>query len=557
MRCKRAILVIVAFGLSILFSLFTFIPETVSAYTLHDPIHISGTGDFTAINGVVGGSGSPSDPFIIEGWEINASADYGIYISNTDARFVIRDVYVHSGDLGGPPHTGVMLVDAKNSVVENSTFANNRVGLNLCDSTNMTVRNNTFISDGIVIETFDNLTHANSHTITPDNLVNGKPIYYYTDTPNLRVDGGAIGQLIIVNCPNATVENTQIDNTSIAVAVTLSENASIVNNTISDSFGGIGVGRSPGSTLSSNEIHNTKVAIGCGHSSNVTIERNELHSNEFYATFSDSSDDLLIQNNSLQMNLVGVAEEAGSERMTIRGNTIQDNEYGILAYTEQGLHVNHNDFINNSVQVYQMNGTGDSWDDGYPSGGNYWSDYAGTDNCSGPNQDGCPDPDGIGDTLYSVDNNSQDRYPFMEPLHVEEEPPGNSPPECEIEHPVEGTRMHGTHAIEGTAHDEDGEVVMVEIRIDDGSWIHVEGTTHWSYEWDTTNVSNGEYTIYARSYDGEDHSEEVNITVDVHNPTEEEMMYGEIFFWTAVVLVVIIALVGLGLELRRRKKEES
>ena len=557
MRRKRTVLVIVAFGLSILFSSFSFIPETASAYTLHDPIHISGTGDFTAINGVVGGSGSPSDPFIIEGWEINASAYYGIYISNTDAHFVIRDVYVHSGDMGDPPHTGVMLVGAKNSVVENSTFANNRLGLNLNHATNMTVRNNTFISDGIGIEPFDNLTYANSHTITPDNLVNGKPVWYHTDTPNLHVDGGTIGQLIIVNCPNATVENTQIDNTDAAIFVRFSENASIINNTISDSFGGVGVGWSPGSTLSSNRIHNTAIAVACGYSSNVTIEENELHSSEYHATFSEKCDDILIRNNSMRMNLVGVADEGGSDRMTISGNTIQDNEYGILVYSEPGLHVSHNDFINNSIQIFPMNWTGDSWDDGYPSGGNYWSDYAGIDNCSGPNQDICPDPDGIGDTPYSVENNSQDRYPFMEPLHVVQEPPGNSPPECEIEHPVEGARIHGTHAIEGSAHDEDGEVVRVEIRIDDEPWIHVEGTTHWSYDWETENVSNGEYTIYARSYDGEDYSDEVNVTVEVHNPTEEEMMYGEIFFWTAVVLVVIIALVGLGLELRRRKKEES
>jgi hypothetical protein len=56
------------------------------------------------------------------------------------------------------------------------------------------------------------------------------------------------------------------------------------------------------------------------------------------------------------------------------------------------------------------------WDVGYASGGNYWSDYVskfnGVDNCSGPRQDICPRPDGIGDTPYTFAS-SQDRYPLM------------------------------------------------------------------------------------------------------------------------------------------------
>jgi len=44
-----------------------------------------------------------------------------------------------------------------------------------------------------------------------------------------------------------------------------------------------------------------------------------------------------------------------------------------------------------------------TWDHGYPSGGNYWSNYNGTDS----------DGDGIGDTPYIIDENNQDRYPLM------------------------------------------------------------------------------------------------------------------------------------------------
>jgi hypothetical protein len=53
-----------------------------------------GNSDFTESNGVVGGSGIPSDPYVIEGIKV-AHGNYfgpgsGIRISNTDAYFVLR-----------------------------------------------------------------------------------------------------------------------------------------------------------------------------------------------------------------------------------------------------------------------------------------------------------------------------------------------------------------------------------------------------------------------------------------------------------------------------------
>ncbi len=64
-----------------------------------------------------------------------------------------------------------------------------------------------------------------------------------------------------------------------------------------------------------------------------------------------------------------------------------------------------------------------------------------------------------------------------------------------------------TVTISGTASDPDGDeqLVSVEIQINDGDWIQVEGTTTWSYEWDVSQLT-GSYAIKARSYDGEDYS---------------------------------------------------
>jgi len=111
--------------LSILFGAYLNLPRT-SAFTPHAPILIDGDGNFTATNGVSGGSGTRADPFVIEGWEINASAGHGILIRNTVAHFVIQDAYVHSGGLA---YDGIRLENATNGVVRNGTFAGNRYGI--------------------------------------------------------------------------------------------------------------------------------------------------------------------------------------------------------------------------------------------------------------------------------------------------------------------------------------------------------------------------------------------------------------------------------------------
>lgn len=54
----------------------------------------------------------------------------------------------------------------------------------------------------------------------------------------------------------------------------------------------------------------------------------------------------------------------------------------------------------------------------------------------------------------------------------------------------------------------------VEIRIDNGEWQNATGTLNWTYV-HTKKLENGNHTIYTRSYDGENYSNEVSIIIEV------------------------------------------
>lgn len=103
---------------------------------------------------------------------------------------------------------------------------------------------------------------------------------------------------------------------------------------------------------------------------------------------------------------------AGSSSDTVSENIIAENSLGINLQSSSNDSIYHNNFVDNPTQtsIYDSPGV---WDNGYPSGGNYWSDYSGVDLQNGPNQNQ-PGSDGIGDTPYNTSESNQDNYPLMQ-----------------------------------------------------------------------------------------------------------------------------------------------
>jgi len=97
--------------------------------------------------------------------------------------------------------------------------------------------------------------------------------------------------------------------------------------------------------------------------------------------------------------------------------------------------------------------------------------------------------------------------------------PVNSKPTLSITSHSTNDVVNGTITIAGTSTDVDGDETLqkVEVQVDGGSWEDASGTTSWSYQIDTTLLTNGNHIINVRAFDNIESSDVVTVIIDVQN----------------------------------------
>jgi len=190
---------------------------------------------------------------------------------------------------------------------------------------------------------------------------------------------------------------------------------SIYGNSITANEAGIYFSRSSNNSIYGNNIRGNSDGIYLDTSSNSSICGNNITDNGVGIYLDDSSNSNIYGNN-IRDNNNGMYFYYSSDN-SIYGNSITNNRvYGINLWSSLDNRFWHNNFIGNAEQICIWTpGHTNFWDDSYPSGGNYWSDYAGVDNYSGPYQNETGS-DGLGDSPYVIDENNQDNYPLMGPF---------------------------------------------------------------------------------------------------------------------------------------------
>jgi parallel beta-helix repeat protein len=350
---------------------------------------------------------------------------------------------------------GVIVLSPFNSIISNTIKDNSNADLILTNSYNMTIRNNTFGYRGLEINGND-LWDWNTYTIE-NNTVNGKPLLFYRNVSNLVISPD-LGQLILANCSNCSIQNCTLSNTDRGIQLSYSSKNRIIQNQITASTEGISLDNSHNNTIENNTLTQNLVCIRVVDSSHNSIKGNSCVSNHWGITIG-SYDGFRgynnVSNNQLSIGELGIG--IGSQNETIFNNSLSDFSYGLgpagieidfyacncaisnnlIKNCSNGIHIYCHDIVitantfknnTNTFSIYHessnlsffynnfMNhgvvnsGLNNTWDDGKGKG-NYW---AYRDDLV--DRDG----DGISDDPVNVPGASvQDHFPLMFPYGKE------------------------------------------------------------------------------------------------------------------------------------------
>jgi len=356
------------------------------AYTERGPIEIVGDEGFTSENGVVGGSGTPDDPYIIEGWEINATWSTGIKITNTRAYFIIRNCYIYSSTR----ETGIQLYNATNGRIESCVFLNCSFAIWLWEA------DNTVISQCNITSCIEGIDACESSGITIEGCWLKTMATGMWDVADIsRCSDVVIKDTVLVEGYTSWY-GIYVDN-SMGILI---ENVSLTWS----SNDGIRIEDCVGCVIANSSLGTTSTSGGTGidldNVTDIDIKGNTIERFFECGIWVKSGDDITIRYNtvgycgSLIPHVPGIKCE-GNDTMIYKNNFI------------------YNGKIDDS-QAYDS-GIGNTWYDPSTHKGNYWGDHTGPDE----------DEDGIVDEPYPIAGpaGSQDLYPLTKPVQYPPTPP--------------------------------------------------------------------------------------------------------------------------------------
>jgi parallel beta-helix repeat protein len=300
-----------------------------------------------------------------------------IYISG----FTIRN----AGNSGNAITSSKETVTNDNDWISNNIITTSQYGVYLSYSTGNRIFSNTFINNvfaGISVNS------AGSNNITANTIVGGAYGIRTASSTNNIIVGNTISQSSYsIYLSSASTGNTVRNNVlsgKTACVYSSSDSTTIDHNTLNDGATGVYLYNAHSGSIYYNTFKNSSYGIRLYNPSEITSSHTVSNNMILYTDWA--------------------IELVYSDGNTLTGNWLQQNTYGVFMSSSSSNTFYHNNFVNNKMQTSAGTGS-NTWSKNIQgkNQGNYWSDYTGAD----------ANHDGIGDTPYRIAPIGADNYPLM------------------------------------------------------------------------------------------------------------------------------------------------
>ena len=292
------------------------------------PISILGDAEFTTENGVIGGTGTEEDPYIIAAWEIVVPAGeyYGVRIENVTAQFVLRGLFIQNAtEMGG---AGIRIGFASGGAIEGCSVSNSLHGIDLVSSSDISMENCILYVSGRGLRVVGESEDQYRHEIAESNLYNNNPIYYFYGLDGETISGLKAGHLTVAGSRNVIISNNEVTNGDGLLLAFVEDSTVSLNlvhrvaNVITEH--GIHLYESHNNEVTTNWVKNNRLAgIQLTLSTGNTISGNISQVNDTGIRVL-ASDNNVIQNNNVYANVSGIVLLGASANNEVSQNHVFD-----------------------------------------------------------------------------------------------------------------------------------------------------------------------------------------------------------------------------------------
>jgi nitrous oxidase accessory protein len=386
--------------------------------------------------------------------------------------FTIRNAGITGNAIASSKET----LTSDNDWISNNIITTSQYGVYLSYSTGNRIFSNTFINNVFAGISVNN---AGSTNITANTIVGGAYGIRTVSSTNNMIVGNTISQSSYsIYLSSASTGNTVRNNVlsgKTACVYSSSDSTTVDHNTLIDGASGVYLYNCKSGSVYYNTFKNSSYGIRLYWTSETTSSHTVSNNKILYTDWA--------------------IELVYSDGNTLTGNWLQQNTYGVFMSSSSSNTFYRNNFVNNKMQASAGTGS-NSWSKSIQgkSQGNYWSDYTGNDTTG----------DGVGDTNlpYRIAPIGSDNYPLVKTWSEHDIATMSVSTSQNQVNP--GTVVDVTVKVRNNANTSVSETFTVTTKYNSTN-IETKTVTNLAqgatqiltFNWDTTGVAAGNYTISA------------------------------------------------------------